>query len=175
MCIRDRAFNIHEGELYVTDAISKLDYTMTGLAVTVEGVALPQVKDQPINLWLTVDNSTDGSWIRAKGPLVLQPLSLELSVRLGNVALAPFAPAVRSLSPVQLLDGRLGLTAQVHVLDKNGAIDASATGVRAELAQFKARDETLNPPLDIALQKLAVTADRPVSYTHLTLPTTPYV
>lgn len=154
------AFNIHEGELYVTDAISKLDYTMTGLAVTVEGVALPQVKDQPINLWLTVDNSTDGGWIRAKGPLVLQPLSLELSVRLGNVALAPFAPAVRSLSPVQLLDGRLGLTAQVHVLDKNGAIDASATGVRAELAQFKARDETLNPPLDIALQKLAVTADR---------------
>ncbi|WP_445657315.1 DUF748 domain-containing protein [Achromobacter sp. NCFB-sbj8-Ac1-l] len=154
------AFNIHEGELYVTDAISKLDYAMTGLAVTVEGVALPQVKDQPINLWLTVDNSTDGGWIRAKGPLVLQPLSLELSVRLGNVALAPFAPAVRSLSPLQLLDGRLGLTAQVHVLDKNGAIDASATGVRAELAQFKARDETLSPALDIALQKLAVTADR---------------
>lgn len=154
------AFNIHEGELYVTDAISKLDYTMTGLAVTVEGVALPQVKDQPINLWLTVDNSTDGGWIRAKGPLVLQPLSLELAVRLGNVALAPFAPAVRSLSPIQLLDGRLGLTAQVHVLDKNGVIDASATGVHADLAQFKARDETLNPALDIALQKLAVTADR---------------
>ncbi|MCH3690629.1 DUF748 domain-containing protein, partial [Campylobacter lari] len=89
--------------------------------------------------------STDGGWIRAKGPLVLQPLSLELAVRMGNVALAPFAPAVRSLSPILLQDGRLGLTAQVHVLDKNGVIDASATGVRAELAQFKARDETLNP------------------------------
>lgn len=154
------AFNIHEGELYVTDAISKLDYTLTGLAVTVEGVALPQVKGEPINLWLTVDNSTDGGWIRAKGPLVLQPLSLELALRMGNVALAPFAPAVRSLSPILLQDGRLGLTAQVHVLDKNGAIDASATGVRAELAQFKARDETLNPALDVALQQLVVTADR---------------
>ncbi|AMG39036.1 DUF748 domain-containing protein [Achromobacter xylosoxidans] len=154
------AFNIHEGELYVTDAISKLDYTLTGLAVTVEGVALPQVKGEPINLWLTVDNSTDGGWIRAKGPLVLQPLSLELAVRMGNVALAPFAPAVRSLSPILVQDGRLGLTAQVHVLDKNGAIDASATGVRAELAQFKARDETLNPALDVALQQLVVTADR---------------
>ncbi|CUI54453.1 DUF748 domain-containing protein [Achromobacter dolens] len=154
------AFNIHEGELYVTDAISKLDYTLTGLAVTVEGVALPQVKGEPINLWLTVDNSTDGGWIRAKGPLVLQPLSLELALRMGNVALAPFAPAVRSLSPILLQDGRLGLTAQVHVLDKNGVIDASATGVRAELAQFKARDETLNPALDVALQQLVVTADR---------------
>ncbi len=154
------AFNIHEGELYVTDAISKLDYTLTGLAVTVEGVALPQVKGEPINLWLTVDNSTDGGGIRAKGPLVLQPLSLELAVRMGNVALAPFAPAVRSLSPILLQDGRLGLTAQVHVLDKNGVIDASATGVRAELAQFKARDETLNPALDVALQQLVVTADR---------------
>lgn len=154
------AFNIHEGELYVTDAISKLDYTLTGLAVTVEGVALPQVKGEPINLWLTVDNSTDGGWIRAKGPLVLQPLSLELALRMGNVALAPFAPAVRSLSPILLQDGRLGLTAQVHVLDKNGVIDASATGVRAELAQFKARDETLKPALDVALQQLVVTADR---------------
>ncbi|WP_157810414.1 DUF748 domain-containing protein [Achromobacter ruhlandii] len=154
------AFNIHEGELYVTDAISKLDYTLTGLAVTVEGVALPQVKGEPINLWLTVDNSTDGGWIRAQGPLVLQPLSLELALRMGNVALAPFAPAVRSLSPILLQDGRLGLTAQVHVLDKNGVIDASATGVRAELAQFKARDETLNPALDVALQQLVVTADR---------------
>lgn len=154
------AFNIHEGELYVTDAISKLDYTLTGLAVTVEGVALPQVKGEPINLWLTVDNSTDGGWIRAKGPLVLQPLSLELALRMGNVALAPFAPAVRSLSPILLQDGRLGLTAQVHVLDKNGVIDASATGVRAELAQVKARDETLNPALDVALQQLVVTADR---------------
>lgn len=154
------AFNIHEGELYVTDAISKLDYTLTGLAVTVEGVALPQVKGEPINLWLTVDNSTDGGWIRAKGPLVPQPLSLELAVRMGNVALSPFAPAVRSLSPILLQDGRLGLTAQVHLLDRNGAIDAFATGVRAELAQFKARDETLNPVLDVALQQLVVTADR---------------
>ncbi len=154
------AFNLHEGELYVTDAISKLDYVMTGMAVTVEGVAIPEVKDQPVNLWLTVDNSTDGGWIRAKGPLVLKPLSLELGVRLGNVALAPLAPAVRSAAPIVLLDGRLGASAQVHVLEKNGAVDASATAVQADLTQFKARDESLKPALDVALQSLHVTADR---------------
>lgn len=154
------AFNLHEGELYVTDAISKLDYVMTGMAVTVEGVAIPEEKDQPVNLWLTVDNSTDGGWIRAKGPLVLKPLSLELGVRMGNVALAPLAPAVRSVAPIVLLDGRLGASAQVHVLEKNGAVDASATAVQADLTQFKARDESLKPALDIALQTLRVTADR---------------
>ncbi|NMK49734.1 DUF748 domain-containing protein [Achromobacter sp. Bel] len=154
------AFNLHEGELYITDAISKLDYVMTGMAATVEGVAIPEVKDQPVNLWLTVDNSTDGGWIRAKGPLVLKPLSLELGVRMGNVALAPLAPAVRSVAPIVLLDGRLGASAQVHVLEKNGAADASATSVQADLAQFKARDESLKPALDIALQTLRVTADR---------------
>ena len=154
------AFNLHEGELYITDAISKLDYVMTGMAVTVEGVAIPEVQDQPVNLWLTVDNSTDGGWIRAKGPLVLKPLSLELGVRLGNVALAPLAPAVRSAAPIVLLDGRLGASAQVHVLEKNGAVDASATAVQADLTQFKARDESLKPALDVALQSLHVTADR---------------
>ena len=123
------AFNLHEGELYVTDAISKLDYVITGLAATVEGVALPQVKDEPINLWLTINSSTDGGWLRAKGPLVLKPLSLELGVRLGNIALAPLAPAVRSAAPIALLDGRLAAAAQVHVRELNGAVDASATAV----------------------------------------------
>jgi len=154
------AFNLHEGELYVTDAISKLDYVMTGMAVTVESVQIPEVKDQPVNLWLTVDNSTDGGWIRAKGPLELKPLSLELGVRMGNIALAPLAPAVRSVAPILLQDGRLGASAQVHVKEKGGVIDASATAVQADLTQFKARDESLKPALDIALQTLHVTADR---------------
>ena len=154
------AFNLHEGEVYVTDAISKLDYAMTGLAATVEGVALPQTPDQPINLWLTMDNSTDGGWLRAKGPLVIKPLSLELGVRLGNVALAPLAPAVRSAAPISLLDGRLSASAQVHVREKGGAVDASATAVQADLTQFKARDESLKPALDIVLQTLHLTADR---------------
>lgn len=154
------AFNLHEGEVYVTDAISKLDYVMTGLAATVEGVELPQQPDRPINLWLTMDNSTDGGWLRAKGPLVIKPLSLDMNVRLGNVALAPLAPAVRSAAPITLLDGRLGATAQVHVREKGGAIDASATTVQADLTQFKARDESLKPALDIAMHALRVTADR---------------
>ena len=154
------AFNLHEGEVYVADAVSKLDYVMTGLAATVEGVALPQVPDQPINLWLTMDNSTDGGWLRAKGPLVLKPLSLELAVRLGNIALAPLAPAVRNASPIALLDGRLAASAQVHVKERNGAVDASASAVQADLTQFKARDESLKPAVDIALQSLRVTADR---------------
>jgi hypothetical protein len=154
------AFNLHEGEVYVTDAVSKLDYVMTGLAATVEGVALPQVSGQPINLWLTMDNSTDGGWLRAKGPLVLKPLSLELGVRLGNIALAPLAPAVRNAAPIALLDGRLAARAQVHVKETNGAVDASASAVQADLTQFKARDESLKPAVDIALQSLRVTADR---------------
>ncbi|WP_313696837.1 DUF748 domain-containing protein [Achromobacter sp.] len=154
------AFNLHEGEVYVTDAVSKLDYVMTGLAATVEGVELPQQPDRPINLWLTMDNSTDGGWLRAKGPLVIKPLSLDMNVRLGNVALAPLAPAVRSAAPISLLDGRLGATAQLHVREKGGAIDASATAVQADLTQFKARDESLKPALDIAMQSLRVTADR---------------
>ena len=154
------AFNLHEGEVYVADAVSKLDYVMTGLAATVEGVALPQVPDQPINLWLTMDNSTDGGWLRAKGPLVLKPLSLELGVRLGNIALAPLAPAVRNASPIALLDGRLAASAQVHVKERNGAVDASASAVQADLTQFKARDESFKPGLDIALQSLRVAADR---------------
>lgn len=90
----------------------------------------------------------------------MKPLSLELGVRLGNVALAPLAPAVRSVAPIVLLDGRLGAAAQVHVLEKNGVVDASATAVQADLTQFKARDESLKPALDIALQTLRVTADR---------------
>lgn len=154
------AFNLHEGELYVNDEVSKLDYVMTGLAATVEGVALPQVEGEPINLWLTMDNSTDGGWLRAKGPLVIKPLSLELGVRLGNVALAPLAPAVRNAAPIALLDGRLAAAAQVHVREQNGAVDASATGVQADLTGFKARDESLKPALDLALQSLRVTADR---------------
>ena len=154
------AFNLHEGEVYVTDAVSKLDYVMTVLAATVEGVALPQPPDQPINLWLTMDNSTDGGWLRAKGPLVIKPLSLDMNVRLGNIALAPLAPAVRSAAPITLLDGRLGATAQLHVREKGGAIDASATAVQADLTQFKARDESLKPVLDIAMQSLRITADR---------------
>ncbi|MFJ3461046.1 DUF748 domain-containing protein [Achromobacter spanius] len=154
------AFNLHEGEVYVTDAISKLDYVMTGLAATVEGVELPQQPDRPINLWLTMDNSTDGGWLRAKGPLVIKPLSLDMNVRLGNVALAPLAPAVRSAAPISLLDGRLGATAQLHVREKGGAIDASATAVQADLTQFKARDESLKPALDVAMQSLRITADR---------------
>lgn len=154
------AFNLHEGEVYVTDAVSKLDYVMTGLAATVEGVELPQQPDRPINLWLTIDNSTDGGWLRAKGPLVINPLSLDMNVRLGNVALAPLAPAVRSAAPISLLDGRLGATAQLHVREKGGAIDASATAVQADLTQFKARDESLKPALDVAMQSLRITADR---------------
>lgn len=154
------AFNLHEGELTLTDAISKLDYMVTGVSATVEGVTIPEVKDQPVNLWLNVDNSTDGGWIRAKGPLELKPLSLELAVRMGNIALAPLAPAVRNAAPILLLDGRLGASAQIHVREKDGAIDASATSVQADLTQFKARDEAQKPALDIALQSLSMTADR---------------
>lgn len=154
------AFNVHDAELQVNDDVSKLDYTLSGVAATVEGVEFPQPKDRPIDLWLTVDNSTDGGWIRAKGPLVLQPLSLELGVSMGNVALAPFAPVIRSASPVDVLDGRLGLRGQIHVQEKNAAVDVSATGVKLDLTGLHARDESLKPAVDVVLEALHLTADR---------------
>jgi len=154
------AFNLHEGLVAITDAASKLDYTLSGLGATAEAVALPQAADEPVNLWVTMDNAADGGWLRAKGPLVLQPLALDLNLRMGNVALAPLAPAVRSVSPLLVQDGRLGLAAQVRVRQEAGKVAVSATGAQLDLASFKARDESLQPALDLSLAQLHVAADR---------------
>src|SRR3546814_12379294 len=82
---------------------------------TAENVQFPQPPGQPILLWLTMDNPADGGWIRAKGPLQLSPLALDLDLRVGPLALAPLAAALRRQAPTPLPDGLLGLPRRVNV------------------------------------------------------------
>ncbi|MBV7484045.1 DUF748 domain-containing protein [Bordetella sp. BOR01] len=154
------AVNINDAGLRLRDAPTGLDYTLAGMAVTVENVQFPQPPEQPINLWLTMDNPADGGWIRAKGPLRLSPLALDLDLQAGHLGLAPFAAAVRSQAPVQLLDGLLGVQAQVKVAEQGGATQVSATGVKAEVSQLAVRDESVKPAVDLALGQLTLAADR---------------
>ncbi|WP_028353051.1 DUF748 domain-containing protein [Bordetella petrii] len=154
------AININDFGLRLRDAATQLDYALAGMAVTVENVQFPQPPDRPIHLWLTMDNPADGGWIRAKGPLMLNPLALDLDLRAGHLALAPFAPAVRSQAPIQLLDGLLGLQARVNVAEKNGATQVWATGVKADLSKLSVRDESVKPAVALALDQLTLAADR---------------
>ncbi|OZI46146.1 hypothetical protein CEK29_04415 [Bordetella genomosp. 5] len=148
------AVNLHDGELRLRDAGSGLDYQITGLGATVEGIELPQPKDRPMLVWLSMDNATDGGWLRAKGPLVLQPLSLDLDLQLANVALAPFAPAVRSVAPIVLQDGRMALNARLRLVQQGQVNVVSATAVQARLARLALRDESMKPAIDIRLGQL---------------------
>ena len=152
------AFNIHEGELHLTDAVSKLDYSMTGIAATVEGVEIPQQKDRPINLWLTVDNSTDGGWIRAKVRWCCNRWRWKCP---SAWATWRWRRAGRAQRRADHAAGRSrGAVGASTRAGQGRAVDVSATGAQAELTQFKARDESLKPALDVALQRLHLTADR---------------
>lgn len=154
------AINIHDAELRVQDAVTKLDTTFAGVAVTVESVQFPQPAKQPINLWLTMDNPGDGGWIRAKGPLMLSPLGLKLDFRAGHLGLAQYAPAVRSLSPIQVLDGLLGVQGLITVAQQGNATQVAATGVKVDLSQLAARDESQKPAVDLGVKQLSLAADR---------------
>lgn len=55
-----------------------------------------------------MDSTIDGSWLRAKGSLTLEPLNLDVKVELDRLALARLAPAVRASAPILVEDGRLG-------------------------------------------------------------------
>ena len=90
---------------------------------------------------------------------MLQPLALEMSFRMGNVALAPFAPAVRSAAPITLQDGRVALSAQVRAgQGRGGGRVRHRRASRADPVQGARR--ILKPALDVALQRLHLTADR---------------
>ncbi|MCD0504555.1 DUF748 domain-containing protein, partial [Bordetella petrii] len=154
------AINLNDASLHLRDAPTGLDYTLAGLGATVENLQFPQPPDQPILTWLTMDNPLDGGWIRAKGPLMLSPLALDLNLQVGHVALAPFAAAVRSQAPIQLQDGLLGLSGRIQLAERNGATQVAATGVRADISQLAVRDESVKPAVDLALEKLALSADR---------------
>ncbi|MBO9356189.1 DUF748 domain-containing protein [Bordetella petrii] len=154
------AINVNDASLRLRDAPTSLDYTLAGLVLTAENVQFPQPAGQPIHLWLTMDNPADGGWIRARGPLQLSPLALDLDLRAGHLGLAPFATAVRSQAPIQLLDGLLSLQGQVKVAEQGGATHVSATGVQAGLSQLSLRDESVQPAVNLALNQLTLTADR---------------
>jgi hypothetical protein len=151
--------SIGDGRLELRDAPTQVQYALQKLNATVQHVRLPQPKDQPIGIWLTADNP-DGARIRAMGPLILQPLSLNLDLRLAGAPLQPFAQAVRAAAPIQILDGKTSLSAQVAVADRNGAIQASATDIKFDAADLSVRDDGVKPPVTAALKSLSIAVDR---------------
>jgi len=153
------AVNIGNGNLHLRDADTKVDYALDKLDVTVQQVRLPQPKDQPIGLWLTMDNP-DGAKLRGVGKLILQPLALDLDVRAASLPLAPFAQAVRNASPVLLQSGTVGVSAQVNVADRNNVLAVNASGIKVDAADIAARDESLTPAVDVSLKRLALNVDK---------------
>ena len=154
------AINIHDVTLHVQDAVTTLDTTFAGVALTAERVQFPQPADQPINLWLTMDNPGDDSWIRAKGPLIINPLGLKLEFQAGHLGLAQYGPAVRTMAPILLQNGFLGVEGLVDVAQQGDAVQVAATGVKVDLSDLAAQDTSQNPPVDLAVKQLSLTADR---------------
>jgi hypothetical protein len=151
--------SIANGRVRVRDAATRVDYTLDKLAVSVEHVRLPQPKDEPIDIRLNAENP-DGATLQASGGLILQPLAVNLDARAAHLPLAPFASAVRSVAPVVLLGGNVGVAAKVDVKDRNGTYVVQASDVKLDLADVSARDESLNPPVAVAVKTLNVGVDK---------------
>lgn len=150
------AFKMQAGEVHLRDDPSSLDYPVSGLSADIQHIALPQPADQPMQVQLNMDNPADGSSLQIQAPVVLQPLSVQAQVRLDQLALAPFAAAVRHFAPITLQDGRLSL---------EGAVDVAGTQVLARdvklgLQQFAARDDAVKPGVNLSIGSLALDADR---------------
>jgi len=154
------AINLHEMELNVQDAATTLNTKFAGIDITVESIQFPQPATQPINLWLTMDNPGDGGWIRAKGPLMLSPLGLTLNFRAGHLGLAQYGQAVRTMAPVLIKDGFLGVEAVIKVAQQGNATQVAATDVKVDLSDLAAQDESQKPPVDLAIKQLSLTAER---------------
>ncbi|OZI71181.1 DUF748 domain-containing protein [Bordetella genomosp. 12] len=154
------AVNVHDAEVRLRDAPSGLDYWLAGLDLTVETIQWPQPPQQPIRIWANMENRADGGWLRAKGPLTLAPLDLDLDLHMGNIALAPFAPAVRAAAPIVVQDGRLALDGRVRVATAGDHAQASAQNVRLALSRVRARDEGISPAVEMSLGQLDLSADR---------------
>jgi len=150
------AFRLDAGAVHLRDDPSSLDYPLDGLNAEVERIAWPQAPDQPMQARLNMDNSLDGGTLRIQAPVMLRPLSAQAQVSLENLAVAPFAAAVRHVSPIALKDGRLNLEGTVDAADGR----VQARDVKLGLRQFAARDESVKPGVDLFLGSLALTADR---------------
>lgn len=150
------AFRLDAGAVHLRDDPSGLDYPLDGLNAEVERIAWPQAPDQPMQARLNMVNSLDGGTLRVQAPVMLRPLSAQAQVSLENLALAPFAAAVRHVAPIALKDGRLSLSGLVVVAGER----AEARNVHLGLSQFAARDESARPGVDLSLGSLTLTADR---------------
>lgn len=144
------------GDIHLRDDPSGLDYPLGGLSAEVENIAMPQVDGQPMHVWLNMENRLDGSWLRAKTPVVLQPLSVNAQFELGDLALAPFAAAVHHYAPMVVQDGRLGLKGEVKVAGSQ----VEARNVQVDLQKLAVHDEAVKPGVDLSIGSLALTADR---------------
>ena len=156
-------WKIHVAGIGLTDAAARvrddaadLDYTLGGLSVAIEDVAVPQSAGQPIRVWAYLDNAADGSQLRVTMPVTLQPLSLVADLKLERLPLAPFAGLVRGQSPVRLLDGRLSAQGRLTL----AGTQVSAHDLKVDLANLSLRDEGVAPAIPISLGSLALTADR---------------
>lgn len=149
-------FRLEAGAVHLRDDPSGLDYPLDGLNAEVDRIAWPQVPDQPMQAGLSMVNSLDGGTLRIQAPVMLSPLSAQARVSLENLALAPFAAALRHVSPIALKDGRLNLEGTVDAADGR----VQARDVKLGLRQFAARDESVKPGVDLSLGSLALTADR---------------
>ncbi|WP_019938232.1 DUF748 domain-containing protein [Bordetella sp. FB-8] len=147
---------LKDGEIDLRDDAMGLDYPLSGLSAEVENIAVPQVAGQPMHVWLNMDNNQDGSWLRARAPVVLQPLSVKAQLQLGNLALAPFAAAVRRVAPIAVQHGRLDLESRIEVDGPR----IQARGVKLGLRGIAARDEGVKPAVDLSLGSLSLAADR---------------
>ena len=144
------------GEIHLRDDPAGLDYPLSGLAAEAENIALPQVAGQPMHVWLDMDNVHDGSWLRAKAPVVLQPLSVNAQIQLSNLALAPFAAAVHRFAPISVQDGRLDLDGKIEVAGSQ----IQARDVKLGLRGLAVRDESVKPAVALSVGSLSLAADR---------------
>ncbi|WP_233154899.1 DUF748 domain-containing protein [Candidimonas nitroreducens] len=149
-------FKLDGGQAHVRDEPLGVDYPVDGLRVEVAHIALPQAANQPMQVQVGIDNSHDGSSLRAEAPVILQPLSAHAQIQLNNLALMPFAAALRHFAPIALQDGRLSIAGKVDV----AASHVEARDVKLGLQKLAARDESVKPAVGLSIGSLELQADR---------------
>ncbi|TAN30464.1 MAG: DUF748 domain-containing protein [Castellaniella sp.] len=149
-------FRLNDGEAHLRDDPIKLDYSLKGLDVEVQHIAVPQAANQPMMAQLSMNNPTDGSSLQVQAPIILRPLSVQAQVRLDKLALAPFAAAVRHFAPITLQNGRLSLEGKVTLANSR----VEAHNVKLGLAQFAVRDDSVKPGVNLSIGSMALDADR---------------
>ncbi|UHL63904.1 DUF748 domain-containing protein [Paralcaligenes sp. KSB-10] len=147
---------LNAGEVHLRDDPIGLDYPLGGVTGEARHIAMPQTAGQPMALQLSVANVPGGGSLQIHAPVVLQPLSVNAQIQLSDLALAPFAAAIRHVAPLTVRDGRLNLEGKVNVA--NSRIEAR--DVKLGLRKLEARDETVKPGVNLSIGSLMLEADR---------------